>query len=537
MQNLWVKNSFARFWQPLLLAAALLFLYAPALNLLLQTWWTDENYSHGLLIPFLIGFLVWFEKDELEKMEKRPAFLAGGAICLAAMFFLLVGILGAELFTQRFSLLLMLAGITIYFFGWQILKKLVVPFVLLALAIPIPTILFNKIAFPLQLLATDLAVWGIRLFGIPAAKFGNVIELLPRGASQSIWLEVVEACSGIRSLMTLVTLALVYAYFTSRRRNFASLKSFDLWRAAILMLAALPIAVLTNGVRVAATGILAYYYGGETAQGFLHGASGWLVYVAALLLLLLVGKILDLNWIKGKEENERTGETSNPDFRSSSPLLLFSSSFRFWCLFLLLIAGGLLIHWREAAGEIRPDRKLLKDFPAKIGDWRQNGADQRFETEVETVLGSDDYLMRDYFVPASGKGANLYIGYYETQRTGATYHSPRNCLPGSGWTMTESEPVEIGLPDGQKFVANNYVIENNQSKALMIYWYQGRGRFVANEYKDKFFTVLDSISRRRSDGAMIRVVVSIDKSEQDALETAKNLAAGAAADLHEFVPN
>jgi len=529
MQNSWVKSSFAKFWQPLLLAAALLFLYAPALKLLVQTWWTDENYSHGLLIPLLIGFLLWFEKDELGKLEKRPAFPAGGITVLAAMFFLLVGILGAELFTQRFSLLLMLAGITIYFFGWQILKKLVVPFVLLALAIPIPTILFNKIAFPLQLLATDLAVWGIRLFGIPAAKFGNVIELLPRGASQSIWLEVVEACSGIRSLMTLVTLALVYAYFTSRRRNFASLKSFDLWRAAILMFAALPIAVLTNGVRVSATGILAYYYGGETAQGFLHGASGWLVYVAALLLLLLVGKVLDLIW--------KQGDIGKTDFHSSSPFLLFSSSFKFWLLLFVLLIGGALIHWREAAGEIRPDRKLLKDFPAKIGDWRQNGADQRFETEIETVLGSDDYLMRDYFVPDSGKGANLYIGYYETQRTGATYHSPRNCLPGSGWTMTESLPVEISLPDGQKFVANNYVIENNQSKALMIYWYQGRGRYVANEYKDKFFTVLDSISRRRSDGAMVRVVVSIDKSEQDALETAKNLAAGAAANLHDFVPN
>jgi exosortase D (VPLPA-CTERM-specific) len=529
MQNSWVKSSFAKFWQPLLLAAALLFLYAPALKLLVQTWWTDENYSHGLLIPLLIGFLLWFEKDELGKLEKRPVFLTGGITVLAALLFLLVGILGAELFTQRLSLLLMLAGITIYFFGWQTLKKLVVPFVLLALAIPIPTILFNKIAFPLQLLATDLAVWGIRLFGIPAAKFGNVIELLPRGASQSIWLEVVEACSGIRSLMTLVTLALVYAYFTSRRRNFASLKSFDLWRAAILMFAALPIAVLTNGVRVSATGILAYYYGGETAQGFLHGASGWLVYVAALLLLLLVGKILDLIW--------KQGDIGKTDFHSASPLLRFSTSFKFWLLLFVLLAGSALIHWREAAGEIRPDRKLLKDFPASIGDWRQNGADQRFETEVETVLGSDDYLMRDYFVPDSGKGANLYIGYYETQRTGATYHSPRNCLPGSGWMMSESQPVEISLSDGQKFVANNYVIENNQSKALMIYWYQGRGRYVANEYKDKFFTVLDSISRRRSDGAVVRVVVSIDKSEQDALEIAKNLAAGAAANLHDFVPN
>lgn len=293
MDNSPVKNSFAKFWQPTLVAAALLFLYAPVLQRLLHAWWTDENYSHGLLIPFLIGFLLWFETDELTKQEKRPALLAGGALCLAAMFFLLVGILGAELFTQRFSLLLMLVGIVIYFFGWRILKKLVVPFALLILAIPIPTILFNRIAFPLQLLATDLAVWGIRAAGVPAAKFGNVIELLPLGASQSVWLEVVEACSGIRSLMTLVSLALVYAYFTSQNRNFASLKSFDFWRAAILMFAALPIAVLTNGARLVATGVLAYNYGGETAQGFLHGASGWMVYVAALLMLLLVGLAID----------------------------------------------------------------------------------------------------------------------------------------------------------------------------------------------------------------------------------------------------
>lgn len=208
----------------------------------------------------------------------------------------------------------------------------------------------------------------------------------------------------------------------------------------------------------------------------------------------------------------------------------------FWLLLLILLAGGALIHWREATGEIRPDRKVLKDFPAKIGDWRQFGADQRFETEVETVLGANDYLMREYS-SSSGKGANLYIGYYETQRTGATYHSPRNCLPGSGWTLTEGELVEIGLPGGEKFLANTYIIENSRYRALMIYWYQGRGRYTANEYKDKFFTVLDSISRRRSDGAMVRIITSIETSEQEALETAKNLSSAAAANLSEFVPN
>ncbi|HZH33514.1 MAG TPA: archaeosortase/exosortase family protein, partial [Pyrinomonadaceae bacterium] len=136
-------------------------------------------------------------------------------------------------------------------------------------------------------------VVGIRAFGIAAGKFGNVIELIPRGASQPVFLEVVEACSGIRSLMTLVSLALVYAYFTRQGENMSSPRSFDFWRAIILMASALPIAVLTNGVRVTATGLLAFYYGRETADGFMHDFSGWLVYLAALLLLLLVGFTLD----------------------------------------------------------------------------------------------------------------------------------------------------------------------------------------------------------------------------------------------------
>jgi exosortase len=287
------KFDLQKFWQPALIAAALAFLYAPVLPKLFAAWQTDENYSHGLLIPVLIGYLLWLEKPELEKLEKRPAFFLGGALVILALGLLFTGTLGAEVFTQRVSFVVMLAGIAIYFFGAAILRFLTVPLVLLALAIPVPAILLNQITFPLQLLATDLAVPAIRAFGVPAAKFGNVIELLPRGASQSVFLEVVEACSGIRSLMTLVSLALVYAYFTSRNRNFFAARNFDLWRAVALMLAALPIAVLTNAARVAATGLIAFYYGREIADGFMHDVSGWLVYVAALALLLTVGFAID----------------------------------------------------------------------------------------------------------------------------------------------------------------------------------------------------------------------------------------------------
>ena len=287
------SSNFKTLWKPVLIGLALAFLYAGVLAKLGRDWWTDENYSHGLLVPFVIGFIIWMESDELKKIVKTPKFVLGSSLILFAMLMLLGGSLGAELFTQRVSFVLMLGGIVVYFFGTRILQFLVVPFVLLLLAIPIPQIIFNKIAFPLQIYASQIAVWGIRLFEIPTVRKGNVFEILPSGATQVIALEVVEACSGIRSLMTLMTLALILAYFTRTKRVSADtgwfdfLKNQDFWRAVILMLSAIPIAVLTNAARVTATGVLTYYYGKQATEGFLHDALGWLVYVAALGLLIL----------------------------------------------------------------------------------------------------------------------------------------------------------------------------------------------------------------------------------------------------------
>jgi exosortase len=280
------------FWQPVLVIVAVTFLYAAVLSRLFGAWWTDENYSHGLLIPLVIGFILWNERGNLSQTQKNPSFILGSGLVILALLLLFVGTLGAEIFTQRVSLMVMLGGIVVYFFGWKLWRWLLVPFILLLLAIPIPTIIFNRIAFPLQLLATQVAVDGIRLFAIPVVRQGNVIELLPRGAAQVIWLEVVEACSGIRSLMTLVTLALIYAYFTRREREL-KLFNYDFWRALLLMISAVPIAILTNAARVTLTGILAYNYGKQTAEGFLHSFSGWMVYLVALAMLVGLAWVLD----------------------------------------------------------------------------------------------------------------------------------------------------------------------------------------------------------------------------------------------------
>jgi EpsI family protein len=209
----------------------------------------------------------------------------------------------------------------------------------------------------------------------------------------------------------------------------------------------------------------------------------------------------------------------------------------FWAMMALLVAGGAVINLWAAAGEARVSRKSLAEFPPEVGGWRKAGADARFDAETEAVLRADDYVSRDY-ARGDGRTASLYVGYYSTQRTGATYHSPLNCLPGSGWELNEPGTIEIRPADGSRaFEANRYLIAHGGDRQLLLYWYQGRGRAVASEYRDKLYTVLDSIRLRRSDGAMVRVLVPVRGSEAEAAETAAQFAAQVAPNLAPYVPN
>lgn len=294
-------------WKIVALSGAVVFAYATVLGKLGHDWWNDENYSHGLLIPAIIGYILWSQRDRFARSAGTSAVVWGVTAVLLALLALWAGTAGAELFIQRISLVLMLVGVVLYFWGFHLLRLLVVPFLLLLLAIPIPAIIFNKIAFPLQLFASRCAVWAMSLFDIPVLRQGNVIELMPLGARETKKLEVVEACSGIRSLMTLVTLAVVFAYFTHPRsggtgegptgspanRLTSRLKMYGFWRSLLLVFSAVPIAIFTNALRVSGTGVLAHYYGTQVADGFFHSFSGWVIYIVAFVMLFGVGWLLD----------------------------------------------------------------------------------------------------------------------------------------------------------------------------------------------------------------------------------------------------
>jgi exosortase len=260
------------------IAIALLWLYGSVLLRLPREDWQLDDYSHGFLVPFICGYIIWVNRERLRGLSFSPAYAVGTVLIILSVLLHLAGTIGAEDYLPRFSFPLMLSGLTLFFAGWRWLRVLALPIWFFLLAIPIPTVVFNQITFPLQLIASDYATWVIHKFGIPAVRMGNQIELA------NMTLQVVEACSGIRSLMTLATLGVTWAYFGEK----------IWWRRAIIVLSVVPIAIFANAARVAGTGILAYHYGPQAAEGFMHTFSGWLIFVVALLLLLGVSSFLNV---------------------------------------------------------------------------------------------------------------------------------------------------------------------------------------------------------------------------------------------------
>jgi len=258
-----------------LLAGCFVYLYQHVMSRLVHDWYIDENYSHGFLIIPIAFYFVWERRAGLKTAVQKSS-LWGLAVILGSMALLLAGILGSELFLTRVSILGVIAGSVLFLYGWNHLKILFLPIAFLLLMIPVPAIIFNQVAFPLQLLASRFGEMALLAFQIPVLREGNVIQL----ANTS--LEVAEACSGIRSLISLLTLGIVYGYFVDSRT----------WVRIVLAVGTIPIAIVANGIRVAGTGIAAHYYGADAAQGFFHSFSGWVVFVVAFAAILGVKQLV-----------------------------------------------------------------------------------------------------------------------------------------------------------------------------------------------------------------------------------------------------
>jgi exosortase len=254
-----------------LIAAALAVAYARLAAGLVRQWGTDDNYSHGFIVLPLALWFAWQRREALRALPLRPS-AAGLLVVAGGLAMLMVGVLGAELFLSRVSFVVVVAGSILFLAGARHLRVLALPLAFLLLMIPLPAIVFNNIAFPLQLLASRAGATALDWGGVPVLREGNLLVLA------STRLEVAEACSGIRSLVSLFTLAIVMGQLSLTRR----------WTRALLAVAAVPVAIIANAMRVAGTGFAAHFWSPEAAEGFFHAFSGWMVFGVAFVALMTV---------------------------------------------------------------------------------------------------------------------------------------------------------------------------------------------------------------------------------------------------------
>ncbi|WP_282755077.1 exosortase A [Desulfuromonas thiophila] len=262
-------------WHLLVLLALLVGLYGRIVPAMVADWLHDPNYSHGLLVPLMAGYFAWQRWPRLALEPVRPDSI-GLLLVLAALLLLVFGRAATEYFTMRVSLILLLAGILWFWYGRSLLRLLALPLGFLLLMVPLPYILYDAVAFPLKLLVARFSVLVLKLLGIAVLREGNLIQF------PQLVLEVADACSGLRSLMSLLALAVAYAFISQT----APLKRL------LIILAAVPIAIITNMFRVVVTGVLAQRYGAAVAEGFFHEFAGLAVFVLALLLLFFLGALL-----------------------------------------------------------------------------------------------------------------------------------------------------------------------------------------------------------------------------------------------------
>lgn len=254
-------------------------IYAGIFQKLYLDWMNDPNYSHGLLVPFISGYFVWQQRQKLGKLEIKPA-NSGFLLILFALLVLFAGVAAQEYFSKRSSFVFLLAGIVLFQFGWQWLRSLALPIGFLFFMIPLPYIVYDAMAFPLKLFVAKFSVMTLKLMGVVVWREGNII-MFPQTV-----LEVADACSGLRSLMSLLALGVALAVFSQEKMS----------RRVLLVLLTIPIAILTNMIRVIGTGFLAQYYGAAAAEGFFHEFAGMGVFVLAMVLLFVCSGVLRKIW-------------------------------------------------------------------------------------------------------------------------------------------------------------------------------------------------------------------------------------------------
>ncbi|MEW8113434.1 MAG: VPLPA-CTERM-specific exosortase XrtD [Candidatus Thiodiazotropha endolucinida] len=463
---------------------------------MLGRWGGKEEYGYAYFLPFISAYLIWQRRDRLVAAEFNPSWLGVVAVLIAGFFFFL-GEIATTYTLVQYALVLTIIGMAYALLGWQAFKIVAGPLFLLFFIVPLPPFVYNSLSGKLQLVSSQIGVEVIRWFGISVYLEGNVIDL------GNYKLQVVEACNGLRYLFPLVSLAFLAAY----------LYRVEMWKRVVVFLSSIPITVLMNSFRIGVIGVLVDNWGQEQADGFLHYFEGWVIFMACLLILLLEMVLLArigrtkrrLRDVFGLEIPKALPQGIEYQTRPVTPV-----HYAILASVVLIAVSSLYVQSQQA---ILPERQDFSGFPMQIENWRGN--ENRLEDIYLKSLKLDDYLIGNY-ADSMGSVVNFYIAYYASQQAGSAAHSPRSCIPGGGWEI--EQVTQVAIPDiqvnGEVLNVNRLVIKRGEFKQLVYYWFQQRGRVMTNEWLVKWYLFFDGLTKRRTDGALVRLTTSIGAGEE-----------------------
>ena len=456
--------------------------------------WSTPEYSHGPLIPLISLYLFLRELRQSPPLEREVTDRWPGVLVIA--FALVIAIIGnfariPDIVT--YSIIIWLSGIVLTVFGWKRGIRHQLPVLHLIFMLPLPQFLYWQLTIFLQHVSSVLGVWFVQLAGVTVYLEGNVIDL---GVYK---LQVAEACSGLQYLFPILS----FSYL------FAILYRGPIWHKAVLLLAAAPLTVLMNSVRIGIIGIVVDSYGISHVEGFSHFFEGWVIFLICIVILFLMAIAMQ----RLTPNPRRLADVIDLDFEGFGGIMgrivtiRASVALAIGCALTAVVSAAWMMTGTIQGTVI--DRDPFALYPRSFGDWR--GSTFALDPQVEHVLGATDYHNAQYISPSSDEVVGQFVAFYESQTDGSGIHSPEVCLPVGGWEIFTLEPYEVSFPDTVygTFNVNRAVIQKGVSQQLVYYWFEQRGQRMTNDFTAKMTVLYDSLAKGRTDGAMVRFITPI----------------------------
>ncbi|MEM1159303.1 MAG: VPLPA-CTERM-specific exosortase XrtD [Pseudomonadota bacterium] len=487
------------FWLALAVFGAAIF-FVEGLQALFEAWQLPE-YSHGPLIPVLSALLFLRQlKTVPENYGPADRRWIGFLVVLSALAFGLLGKLATIPDIVAYALILWVGGLLLISFGWSTGKHFWPPVLHLVYMLPLPGLIYYKMTTWLQFISSELGVWFLKLMAVPVFLDGNIIDL---GVTK---LHVAEACSGLRYLFPILSFSYI----------FAVLYRGPMWHKAVLLLSAAPITVLMNSVRIAVAGYIVNHWGLEWVEGFSHFFEGWVIFVICIFMLFGLARIMlffhrdKMSLVDALDLDTDGLGTQFARLRLVQPSKALISA----ALVFLLAAGA----WQMVPerGAQPPARDSFALFPRQLDTWRQVGPAQTLSPSVARSLAADDYLQVDLMRDGMAAEVGLFMAWYDDQSQGGV-HSPEICLPGAGWEIAWLERTDITEAQGSDlpFAINRAIIQKGETRMMVYYWFEQKGRRIAWDFAAKYWLMVDGIRTGRTDGALVRLTTVIEPGESD----------------------